>query len=801
MRGRSSRWQPLPDGLKPGERELFVELRRLVDAAGLTYRELERKTSTVRTDSVDSAFYSKSQWARWLNGQAMPPRRALRRLTDLLAEEDLPSEQVLLLWERAAVTTQPGAVPGAENAAGRDAGDDLAVPPRQLPAVTPHFTGRSAELARLEEAAARAAAGGPAEVVVIAGTAGVGKTTLAHFFCQRVAARFPDGQLHVNLRGFDPGGQPLDASAALRGFLEGLGVKPESVRDDIDAQAALYRTLVAGRRLLIVLDNAAGVDQVRQLIPGSAGCLVVVTSRNELSGLLAQGAQILPLSPFTGEEALRLLVRRLGAGRVQREQEAAEELVRLCARLPLAISVAAAYAAAHPSFPLTALADELRSRGLDQLDTGDQETSARTVFSWSYHYLPDPAKLLFRLLGVHPGPDIGVDAAASLAALPAGTARGALRELGRAYLADEHAPGRFAVHDLLRAYAAELAAAVDGDDSVSAAELRLLDHYLHTGHAAALLLVRATDFGDLGPPAPGVVAGARPGTAEEATAWFTAESLALLGACARAAERDLAPHSWQLAWVVAPFLITQGRWIDAAAVQRAAVAAAERGGDLRGLGHAHYHLAHALDLTGDGDAVEPHLRQALDAFTRTGDQLGRGLVLYGLARALEEQGRHEEALPVAREALRLRAEHGTPAAVASSENLVGAISARLGLHAEAVEHCQRSLRLSEEAGLDLYRGEALYYLGLAHFRAGDHAAAAGSYRSAAEAFRELGDMPDAASALTLLAGAEEAGGDGAAARGHRAEAEATLDGMPPADARQVRAWIERETPPPAPAAH
>jgi len=789
MKGRSSRWQPLPEGLEAGERELFLELRRLVDAAGLTYRELERKTSSVRTDAADAAFYSKSQWARWLNGQAMPPRRALRRLADLLSEDDLPSGQLLVLWERAAAT-------------GDAAGEGGPVPPRQVPSVTPHFTGRPAELARLDEAAARAAGGAATEVVVIAGTAGVGKTTLAHYFCQRVADQFPDGQLHVNLRGFGPGGQPLDASAALRGFLEGLGVKPESVRDDTDAQAALYRTLVAGRRLLIVLDNAAGVEQVRQLIPGTPGCLVVVTSRNELSGLIAQGAQILPLAPFTDQEAFRFLGRRLGAGRVERERQAAADLVRLCARLPLAMSVAAARAAAHPSFPLAALAGELRRRGLDQLDTGDQETSARAVFSWSYHYLSDPAKRVFRLLGVHPGPDIGVTAAASLAAVPAERARAALRELGGAHLADEHVPGRFAVHDLLSAYAAELAAAADGRQRVREAELRLLDHYLHAGHAAALLLVQATDFGDLAPPAAGVVTDPPPGTVDEAVAWFSAESRALLAACARAAERDLAAHSWQLAWVVAPLLITQGRWVDSAAVQRAAAAAAERAGDLRGLGHAHYHLGHALALTGDRDAVEPHLRLALDAFTQLGDPLGRGLALYGLARVLQEQGRQAEALPVAREALALRAEHGTPAAVASSENALGAICARLGLHAEAVEHCQRALGICERAGLGLYRGEALYYLGLAHLRAGDHAAAAGSYQQAAEAFRELGDMPDLASALTLLAAAEEAAGDAAGAAGHRAAADAVLDGMPPADARQVRAWIEREAaPPPAPAAN
>ena len=802
--------QSLPDGLRPGERDFFLELRRVVDAAGFTYRELEKKTSTLGTGVAGSSFYSKSQWARWLNGQAMPPRRAVRRLAAVLTEDDLTSERLLALWEQNAVPVQRGG-PGAQRqeGGGSPPGDqqDGQVPPRQVPSVTPHFTGRVTELAVLDGLAdqtvnsrgdnppyPRKGAGGTG-VVVIAGTAGVGKTTLANYFCQRVAARFPDGQLHVNLRGFDPGGQPLEASVALHGFLEALGVQPASVPADPDAQAALYRTLVAGRSLLIVLDNARGVEQVRQLIPGSPGCLVVVTSRKELAGLIVQGAHVLTLAPFTGDDALKFLARRLGAGRVEREQEAAADLVRLCARLPLAISVAAAHAAAHPGFPLSALADELSSRRLDQLDTGDPETSARSVFSWSYHCLSEPGKRMFRMLGVHPGPDTGVTAAASLAAMPAADAHAALRELRRAYLAEEQAPGRFAVHDLLHAYAAELAEAVDGTDSLHEAERRLLDHYLHTGHAAALLLVQAADFGDLTPAAEGVLIDP-PGTVDEAMAWFTAESRSLLAACARAAERDIAAHSWQLPWVAAPFLISQGRWGESAATQRAALAAAERSGDLRGLGHAHYHLGHVLALTGDREAVEPHLREALDAFTCTGDKLGQGLALYGLSRVLQEQGRHDEALPVAREALRLRAEHGTPAAVASSENILGAICARLGMHAEAVEHCQRALRICEEAGFGTYRGEALYYLGLAHFRAGDHAAAASRYAQAAEVYREIGDMPDLAAALTLLADAQNAAGDPGAARGSRAAAGSILDGMPPSDAEQVRAWIAREAAPP-----
>jgi tetratricopeptide (TPR) repeat protein len=776
-----------------------------VDAAGLTYRELERTTSTVRTDAADSSFHSKSQWSRWLNGQAMPPRRAVRRLAEVVTADDLTADHLLRLWDQTAILVPPdGAesadapplqVPSGGNTAPRDGGRP---PPRQVPSATPHFTGRATELAVLDELAGQVTGGSGTGVVVITGTAGVGKTTLANYFCQRVAARFPDGQLHVNLRGFDPGGQPLDASAALRGFLEALGEKGASVPADLDAQAALYRTLVADRSLLIALDNAKDVGQVRQLIPGSPGSLVVVTSRNELFGLIAQGAQILTLTPFSRDEAQRFLTRRLGADRVEREPEAVAELIQLCAGLPLAMSVAVAHAVARPGLPLPALADELRSRGLDQLDTGDQETSARTVFSWSYHYLSDPGKRVFRLLGVHPGPDTSVLAAASLAGLRTGQAHAALRELARAHLAEEHTPGRFAMHDLLRAYAAELAAAVDGQDALDDAELRLLDHYLHTAHAAALLRVPATHSGDLESPAVGVVIDP-PGTMEEAMTWFAAESRPLLAACARAAERGLAAHSWQLPWAVAPYLFSQGRWADSAATLRAALAVVERVGDLRGQGHVHYHLAHALDIAGDSEAAAAHLHRSLDAFTATGDRPGQGLALYGLASALRVQKRHAEALPIAREALRLRGEHGTPAAVATSENFLGSTCARLGLHAEAIGHCQRALRISEEAGFGLYRAEALYYLGLAHVGLGDLAAAASRYEQAAAVLREIGAMPDLATTLSLLADAQEAAGDTDAARQSRAGAENIIDGMPPEEAVRLRAWIEQESVPPPPA--
>ena len=305
------------------------------------------------------------------------------------------------------------------------------------------------------------AAGGTVVISAIDGTAGIGKTAVALHWAHRVADRFPDGQLYVNLRGFDPAGSPMAPAEAVRGFLDAFEVPAERIPINLEAQAALYRSLVSGRRILVVLDNARDVGQVRPLLPGSPGCVVVVTSRNHLTSLITvEGARPLTLDLLPVEEAAELLARRLGSGRLAAEQQAVEEIIALCAQLPLALSIVAARAAAHPGFPLAALAAELRDArgGLDGFTSGDLTTDLRAVFSWSYQRLGTPAARLFRLLALHPGPDIAIPAAASLAALPAHEVRNLLAELSRSHLLEEHIPGRFAFHDLLRAYATELVA-------------------------------------------------------------------------------------------------------------------------------------------------------------------------------------------------------------------------------------------------------------------------------------------------------------------------------------------------------
>jgi hypothetical protein len=334
------------------------------------------------------------------------------------------------------------------------------VPPAQLPAALPTFAGREPELSQLSETLSP---GGerPGTVVIcaIAGMAGIGKTTLALHWAHRVANRFPDGQLHIALRGFDPSDRAVAPADALRTLLCSLGVPAAGIPDGLDARAGMYRSILAGQRVLIVLDNARDVQQVRPLLPGSPGSLVIVTSRNPLAGLaMAEGARLLTLglpSPLTARE---ILERSLGLGRVAAEPKAVEDIIELCGRLPLALAAVSARAAAHPGFALASIAADLRrARGrLDAFTAAGVAADARTVFSSSYRHLSPQASRLFRLLPLQSAADITPAASASLLGVPPEEANRLVVELTNAALLTEHGPGRYSLHDLIRAYATEL---------------------------------------------------------------------------------------------------------------------------------------------------------------------------------------------------------------------------------------------------------------------------------------------------------------------------------------------------------
>ncbi|GLY49659.1 NB-ARC domain-containing protein [Lentzea sp. NBRC 102530] len=369
--------------------------------------------------------------------------------------------------------------------------------PRQLPAVVSTFSGRHDELAALDAALDS----GVAVISAVNGTAGVGKTALALRWAHRVAERFPDGQLYVNMRGFEPDREPMSAGEAVRGFLDALGVPSDAIPVGLDAQTALFRSKVAGRRVLMVLDNVNNAAQVRSLLPGGPDCFVVITSRNHLAGLVAEhGARPLRLDLLPDDEAAALLRDRLG-------DVDTGALVELCAGLPLALSIAAARAALEPNTSVTALREER----LEALDLGEEHVSLRSVFSWSVRALSDPAARLFRLLGLHPGPDVDARAAAALAGVR--ECRKSLRELVSASLLDEYLPGRFRFHDLLRLFAREQA---ERDDE---ALRRMFDFYLHTAWSADRALQVWRIGIDLTPADPEVLPLSFPGPVQ-AGEWF-----------------------------------------------------------------------------------------------------------------------------------------------------------------------------------------------------------------------------------------------------------------------------------------
>jgi DNA-binding SARP family transcriptional activator len=669
--------------------------------------------------------------------------------------------------------------------------------PRQLPAALAGFTGRAAELAALTGMLDDAGAGGPGTVVIsaIGGTAGVGKSALALHWAHQVAARFGDGQLYANLRGFDPSSNPATPAEAIRGFLDALGVPPERIPPLPEAQAGLYRSLLTDRKVLIVLDNARDEQQVRPLLPASPGSLVLVTSRSQLGGLAAaDGARLISLDVLSHAEAVHMLAARLGAARAAAEPGAAGQIASLCACLPLALAVAAARAAARPGFSLAALAAELTDAAgrLDALDAGDPGSSVRAVFSWSVRQLSGQAARMFGLLGLHPGPDITVPAAASLAALPEPDARRLLHELTRAHLIAEHVPGRYAFHDLLRAYAAEQAHHTDSDTGRHEATGRVLDHYLHTAARAVRLLNPSQEPVVLALPRPGATAG-QPADHRQAMDWFQAEHQVLLAAVTLAAGSGFDTHAWQLPWAMEPFLRARGHDQEGAATQRTALAAATRLGDAAAQAISGRLLANACTNLGDYDQALGHFASSLTLYQRLGNRFGEAKMQMSLGFLAERQGRYADALGHAEQELRLYQAIGDKTSEAGALNNVGWCHSLLGDYQQARVFCRRALALSTEIGHRSDEGVVWDSLGYAEHHLGNLAEAADCYLRALSLHRESGDRFNEAGALTRLGDNRHAAGELAQAREAWQQALAILDDVHHPDAGQVRAKLASTT--------
>jgi tetratricopeptide (TPR) repeat protein/transcriptional regulator with XRE-family HTH domain len=673
----------------------------------------------------------------------------------------------------------PAAVPGPPPAA---------PVPRELPADVSAFTGRTGELAQLDALlpAATEQDGAPRPVTIsaVSGTAGAGKTALAVHWAHRVAARFPDGQLYVNLRGFDPG-QPLAAQEALAGFLTALGA---TVPQGEAAQAARYRSLLAGKRLLILLDNAASEEQVRPLLPGSAPVMVLVTSRTALPGLVARdGARRLDLDLLPEGDAVALL-RALIGDRVDADPEAASTLASLCARLPLALRVAAELAVARPGMPLDAVAAELageRNR-LELLDAGgDPRSAVASVLSWSYRHLPDDAAMMFRLLGLHPGQEWEDHAAAALAATSVSQAGQLLGVLARGHLIQPAGKGRYGMHDLLRAYAAGQAAAQDRSEVRREALTRLFGYYLAACAAAMDSLALAERHHRPEPPPPGTPI-PRFKDPDAARSWLDAELATLVTVAGHAASNGWpqfaiglaqtlhryfdgvhdaagmticqhaldAARQWGDLAAQARTLTTlgviygrQGRYGEASECHQQAITLARKAGDRLTEGWALGNLALIHDQQGRYPQAARCHRQALALCRDLGDVTGEAVALSNLGLVYLRQGRYQRAASHMRQAIGVyrKVDHRFGEVIALTN--LGEVYYRQGEYRRAADHQAQALALSRELGSRRVEAWALARLGAVSNRRGQYDQAIGSYRQALELFEEAADRDGEAEAL------------------------------------------------------
>jgi len=721
-------------------------------------------------------------------------QQARRSLVDELGTEPGPGlrelqRQILVADPALAAPARPEAA-GDPSGPARSPADQHVSPaaPRQLPAAAPHFAGRADQLTALTgmlDLASRSE--GTVVIAAVSGTAGVGKTALAVHWAHQVADLFPDGQLYIDLRGFDPVGPPVDAASALRRFLDALGVSAARIPASVDAQIDLYRSQMAGKRLLVLLDNARDAGQVRPLLPGTFGGMVLVTSRDRLAGLIAlEGARPLTLDLLGHEESRELLVRRLGAARVAAEPETAEELINLCARLPLALNIAAAHVELHPQRPLGALVSELRDtrRRLDVLASADSAADVRAVFSWSYRWLSAEAARMFRLLGAHPGPDITVAASASLMALGRDQARNLLEELTGAHLLTEYLLDRYTFHDLLRTYATERSH--DSGIERQHALRRVMDHYQLSADSAAALLRPGYRGHESATPHDGVT----PETVrnqQHAHQWYQAEKAVLLAVIAAADNAGLDRHVMGIASALGAFLELTKEWPAWEWTQQTALESARRSGDLRGEASAHTGLGKLLATRGSYSQAHTHLDTARALMSRLGDTVREGNIELSIAITFGLEQRFSEALDHIQRAARL-CPPGDRHRQAHILNAHGWFHAGLGQNEKALALCQQALGLARALGDTSCEAAALDSLGYIHQRLGRYGESDDELARAAEIRRGLGERFDLARTLTRLGDSRHAIGDDSA-RKVWSEAAEILDELQHPDAEQVRRKI------------
>lgn len=660
----------------------------------------------------------------------------------------------------------------------------------QLPPAPRRFVGRSAELAALTEAMTGNHPPELAGLTLLVGMAGIGKTALALTWAHRATAEFPDGRLYLDLKGFAERGAPMAADEAVRTLLDCLGVPDHLLPATADGRLALYRAVISDKRALIILDNVRHADQVRPLLPPAGPAQLLATSRNALASLvtidLARTVELLPLPASESRELLNL---RLGPERTSGREEAVAAIAEHCAHLPLALVVAAGRAWVRPEVPLEDLAEQLGAvdGGLGALDGGDAAVSVRTVLSWSYRQLSTCAARLYRLLALHPGPDISVVAAASLAALPQVEAHAALVELVAMNMASVDGRGRYRRHSLLEAFAAERLAAEEEDAARGEAYRRLVDHYLRT--VVHVNMLHATT----GLPAPEDLAPSPPGSltivvddSAGGIAWFDSEREVLAALLLDLSAAGMDTEVWQLACARSIGMARNARWEEDIAAARLALSATRRLGDRVAEAHVHRMFGRDLPRIGDPEGGMHHLDRALELYLEAGHAAGAAETKRTMANVRFLQGEVAETLPLLRDFLNHVEATGELHAQAQGLNSLGWSYAHLGRLAEALACCRRALHLKLATGRHEHIGVLWDSLGYIHHRMGDLEESVSCYRRAVDACVAEGDDNQMALAAMRLGDVLNDLGDTGAARVSWGEALSAFEELRRPEAELVR---------------
>jgi tetratricopeptide (TPR) repeat protein/transcriptional regulator with XRE-family HTH domain len=756
-------------------------------------RQHNRPELTVRELARRSGF-AYGVISEYLNGKRLPPTDRFDVLARLLGASGTELHALATARDRV-----------EEFRRARRAGTPV---PRELPPDVFGFTGRAEQLDELDRLLDRAGdAPGVALISAVAGTAGVGKTALAVRWAHRVRGRFPHGCLYVDLRGYDPD-RPVPPADVLAGFLRSLGVHPADIPPDEAGRGARYRTLLAGRQVLVVLDNARDTEQVRPLLPGEPGCVTLITSRDALTGLAVRhGAFRIELDPLPDGDAVGLLGTLIGR-RVAAEPDAAATLAGLCARLPLTLRLAAELAGTRADARLADLVAELTDtqHRLDRLDAGGEpRTATRAVFSWSYQNLPADAARAFRLIGLFPGHELDAYAMAALAGVDLDPARDLLVTLAQAHLIQGTGAGRYGVHDLLRAYAVGLATAEDPEDARRAALDRLLSHHLYT---CSVAMDQVAPFDRQSRPT--VPESSTPvpelGSPEAAIAWLDAERANLLGTAARAVENGRPAYAAQLDRILLRYLDNGSHYQEAEPLYRRALPAASpadkahllnRLGSMCEVSGRNQEAAHcrqqALQFARDvGDDVEEaralnglagvyvnlgrlpetldFCQQALEFYRRTGDPVGQARMLGNIGCVYDVMGRYAAAVDHHRQALELARANGNHEGEAINHINLATVLVQLGHDDDALPHLWQALDLTKRTGVRESEAEALGQLGIVYRHQGRYAEAEDLHRQALDIVRAAGNRAAEGYALGHLGTVYERMGRHAEAVDHHRQA-------------------------------